>query len=103
MAKLKLHDERMLSLMDYVIESRHIKIKTEIEFLKSIGFTTASNIYKVRAGSKHFTLSHIQEAINKYHVNANYFFVKTAKFSITEENKTPAQILREVAEMIEKK
>lgn len=103
MPKIKLHNQRMLNVMDYVIESKGNKVKTEVAFLKSIGFNTFENIYKIKAGNSQFTIDHIAKVVKLYGINGDYFFNPKAQIFSRDTNKTPLEMIRAGLVMLEKK
>jgi hypothetical protein len=64
-------DKQMLQLIDILKSSGRIKFGTE--FCEAIGILK-QNLYKIQKGEKHFTPDHIERAVKKYKVNANWIF-----------------------------
>lgn len=69
--KLPISDERMLKLMDYVIDNGDSP--NESKYLESIKFTR-TNISNVRRGYQSFNRDHIRNACELTGANANWIF-----------------------------
>ena len=69
--KLNISDRNMLKLISSLKSTGAIRFNQdffdEIDFLKQ-------NFVNVKAGTQHFTVSHIENACKKYNVNANWIF-----------------------------
>lgn len=64
-------DKRILRLIDLLIFQR--KISYVKEFCDEIGILTQS-VSKIKKGTTHFTVNHIEKICSKYNVNANWIF-----------------------------
>lgn len=92
---VRLHDERMLLLMEFVVKDKKYKsINDNEEFLKSIGFDFIQNLYSIKHGKRSFSLDHFINAIEKYKINANYFFYKQAPLSFESKEKSAVDLLK---------
>ena len=95
--KLPLYDERILSIMDYIIKENIDGINSAAKFLKSIGFENTNNVSKVRNGSQSFGKPHIQGVIDVYGVDANFLFARShTQMFLKSTSKTAYMRLREV-------
>lgn len=74
-------DIRIFELVRFLIFRQ--KIKTMAEFCREINMSK-STISKIKEGSAHFTICHIESIIEKYDVNANWIFGKSNKLFNTE-------------------
>jgi hypothetical protein len=93
---LPLHDERMLTFLDYLVSNLGYKSRTKA--LLKIGFTTPNTVYQVIAGLQSFRPVHFSKAIELFGVDANFFFKKdhTKMFYETE----PKPVLTELMEIV---
>lgn len=64
-------DKRILRLIDVLIFQN--KINREIDFCKEIGILQQT-VSKIKKGTTHFTVSHIETICKLYKVNANWIF-----------------------------
>lgn len=70
-SKLKIWDQQMLLLMDYLISQK--KCKSKREFLAGIGMTN-TNIYSVRDGLRSFTHEQVYKACKTYNIDMNWIY-----------------------------
>lgn len=95
-------DKRMLEAMEFIIHRK--KVKTEKDFLKSIGFTNVNNIVNIRSGHQSFRVKHIQKACEVYGLDGNFFLnPKHSKMFLLSKQLTPIELLYEAVYAIEKK
>lgn len=91
--KLPISDERMLKLMDYVIDKGDAP--NESQYLESIKFTR-TNISNVRRGYQSFNRDHIRNACELTGANANWIFGFENNMMRKEPKKlTPIERIRE--------
>lgn len=64
-------DRQILRLIEILKEKGIIKYGTD--FCNAIGMLK-QNLHNVKAGRNHFTPDHIEKAVKKYKVNANWIF-----------------------------
>lgn len=64
-------DKRILRLILVLIFQN--KINREVDFCREIGILPQT-VSKIRKGTSHFTVMHIETIIKKYNVNANWIF-----------------------------
>lgn len=62
-------DKQMLQLIKILKASGRIRFGTE--FCEAVGLRK-QNLYKIQNGLNHFTPDHIERAVKKYKVNANW-------------------------------
>lgn len=67
---MKLHNKRMLQVMDY-FKTKGILNK---DFLISVGMLHARNVNKIKTGEMGFTIEHISACIKIHGINPGYFF-----------------------------
>ncbi len=104
MPRLKLHDQRMISLMECIVNDKaHKAISSELAFLKSIGLVHMNNFYAIKRGDRSFSLEHFIKAIEKYSVSADFFFYKSAPLSFHKKETSVSDLLRSALLLIDKK
>ncbi|MBP1222600.1 helix-turn-helix domain-containing protein [Flavobacterium sp. 1355] len=64
-------DQRILRLIDVLIFQN--KVNREIDFCREINILPQT-VSKIKKGTNHFTVTHIENIIEKYNVNANWIF-----------------------------
>jgi hypothetical protein len=64
-------DQRILRLIDVLIFQN--KVNREIDFCREINILPQT-VSKIKKGTNHFTVTHIENIIQKYNVNANWIF-----------------------------
>lgn len=64
-------DKRILKLIDLLIYQK--KINYVKDFCVEIGILEQS-VSKIKSGTNHFTVTHIEKICTKYNVNANWIF-----------------------------
>lgn len=72
MPKLKLHNQRMLELIDFIVRNRVNRCNDLDQCLKAIGYTSKTNYYEILKGKKGFTQAHIQRICEFYGADANF-------------------------------
>lgn len=73
-------DETMLILMYILLGNGTIRFKTD--FCRDIGLLK-QNLKNIEDGKNHFTPEHIEKAVKKYKVNANWIFGVSDKIFLT--------------------
>lgn len=103
MPKLKLHDQRMILLMEFIVKDKSYKaINSESKFLKSIGLAHMNNFYAIKRGERSFSLEHLIKAIEIYKVDSNFLFYKMCPLSFNVKNKTAIDLLNAAILLISK-
>ena len=69
-------DERVLEVMNFVIEKKIRGITDEANFLKSIGYNSWRNLALIRKGLQHFKIEHLQNVCTIYSVSADFLLNK---------------------------
>lgn len=64
-------DHQILQLME-ILKARG-EIRSNSEFCETIGLLR-QNLTRIKSGKAHFTPEHIERAVKKYKVNANWIF-----------------------------
>ncbi|MCC9016976.1 helix-turn-helix domain-containing protein [Flavobacterium lipolyticum] len=64
-------DRRILRLIEVLIEQN--KINREIDFCREIEMLPQT-VTKIKKGTAHFTVSHIEQICHQFNVNANWIF-----------------------------
>ncbi|WP_299153142.1 hypothetical protein [uncultured Christiangramia sp.] len=72
-------DETMLLLMYILLGNKTIRFKTD--FCRDLGLLK-QNLKNIEDGKNHFTPEHIERAVKKYKVNANWIFGVSNKIFI---------------------
>ena len=64
-------DKRILRLIDVLIFQN--KVNREVDFCREINILPQT-VSKIKNGTNHFTVTHIENIVYKYNVNANWIF-----------------------------
>lgn len=68
---MKNPDERILRLVEYLIFTKVVRNATD--FCDEIGLLK-NTLSRIKKGTSHFTVSHIETICKKFKVNANWIF-----------------------------
>lgn len=95
-------DQRVLNILDFVVKNNIKKVKTEGEFLKSIGYDNINNVALVRKGTQSFRIEHLVKLCAVYGIDANYLLSKHHLPMTANNKKTDAiTYLKQAVRMIE--
>lgn len=104
MKKLKLHNERMLQAIDYIVRNRVRQCNDEEQCLKSIGYTSKTNFRLIKSGVRGFTEAHMQKMCEYYGVDANFLLRKDhTKMFYEDKTKDPVDMIKEALFILETK
>jgi len=98
-----LHTQQMLKVMKYVLGKKGENTEASNAFLKSIGYTSPANLYKIKNGTSNFDIRSIYLAIKVYGVDPRFFFDEKAPMFSNYKKASAADLIREVLLLIEKK
>lgn len=72
--KLAIWNERMLTLMQYVIDNKIKGIEFKQDFLRRIKINSGATLKPIREGKQSFTLQNFHEAAKLFNVSMEWFF-----------------------------
>lgn len=99
--KLPIWDQRMLELMDNVMNDDLYKINNQGDFLIAIGINAQSTLKQIKEGKQSFRLQHFKAAGDKFNISMDWFF-GYRDFSTRDEDKMNAlALLKEATRLIE--
>lgn len=64
-------DQKMLKVLDRLKFDK--TVRSDADFCRRIGMSPAA-LVKVKGGSQHFTVDHMESAVNTFGVNGNFIF-----------------------------
>ena len=71
---MKIYNERMLIILDFVVNNNIKNISSSAQFLNSINYPNEYNIYKIKKGTQGFRLEHFAAVHEIYNVDMNFIF-----------------------------
>lgn len=100
--KLKIYNERMVSVLDFIVSNNINGIDSDAEFLLTINYPNKDNLLKIRKGQQGFTQEHMLAAHIVYGVDMNYIYNKEHKEMFIQDKRivSPFHRLLEVVHMI---
>ena len=76
---MKIYNERMLTILDFIVNNNINSIGSSAEFLISINYPHKDNIHKIRKGIQGFKQEHMLAVHIVYKVDMNYIYNKNYK------------------------
>ena len=100
--KLEIYNERMIAVLEFIVNNDKYSIKSASEFLQSINYPNQYNLYKIKKGLQGFRLEHFEKAKQVHNIDMNYFFdiEHTEMFLRDSKNVSTYHRLLEVVHMI---
>jgi len=98
--ELFIADERMLKLVDYILELNYKGYSTQRSVCEAIGVHEVS-IHMIRKGTQGFTTRHINAAANKFGVNINWIFGHSDRMFKKEGSESVIDLLKQAIAALE--
>ena len=99
---MEIYNERMLTIIDFIVNNNINGVSSTAEFLCTINYPNVENIYKIKKGLQGFRAEHMLAAHEIYNIDMNYIFNKAhVEMFLQKENKVSTyHRLLEVVHMV---
>jgi len=100
--KLPIWDQRMLTLMDYLIADTKSGIELKQDFFKAIKSNHQSALARIKNGERSFTHDQIYEASKRFNVSMEWFYGFTDKMKRNNKNDSVEELLQQALTRLKK-
>ena len=99
--ELCIYNNRMLNVLNFIVNNNIKDINSTAEFLRSINYPNENNVYKIKKGTQGFRAEHFLAVQKVYNVDMNYIFNKDHKeMFLKADNVSTYHRLLEVVHMV---